>query len=340
MKKNTKNKKLKIAVVFGGKSVEHEVSLKSAFNIYSALDKKKYIVELVSIDKSGVWRKEKDVVVNTKSPKIDFNNFKPDVVFPIIHGAGGEDGTIQGFLKILNIPFVGCDVLASIVSFDKDYTKRILNEKKILNSKYLLATTENKIDFKKAKKELGLPMFIKPSCSGSSVGVSKVTNEKEYVKAYKDAFMFDHKILIEEAIVGRELECAVLGNEGARASCVGEVITTSTFYSYDAKYLDANASRTEIPAQISKKEELKIQKIAIDTYRALSCEGLSRVDVFLKKNGEVVVNEVNTMPGFTNISMYPKLWEKSGISYSKLIDELINLALKREEKAKMLKTSY
>lgn len=316
-------KKLKIGVLFGGKSAEHEVSLVSAKNIIKALDKDKYNITPVKINKDG---------------KFVFKIVKKfDVIFPIMHGPFGEDGSIQGLLKLADVPFVGPSVLGSALGMDKDVMKRMLRDAGIKIGKFVTLRIGDKVDFKKIKKELGLPMFIKPANMGSSVGISKVRDEKDFKKAVKLAFDFDNKIVIEEFIDGREIECAILGNEVPMASVPGEIIAGQDFYSYDAKYTDST-SVCEIPAKIDKNTASKVQEISLQVFKVLNCEGLSRVDVFLKKNGEVVVNEINTIPGFTDISMYPKLWEASGISTPKLLDRLIELALERYERDNKLKT--
>lgn len=312
-------KKLKIGVLFGGKSAEHEVSLNSAKNIIDALDKNKYQIFPIKINKDG---------------KFDFLKLKNfDVIFPVLHGPYGEDGSMQGLIKLLGVPFVGAGVLGSAVGMDKDFMKRLLNEAGIKNAKCIVLRNTEKVSFQSAKKSLGLPMFVKPANLGSSVGINKVKNEKDWNNAIKEAFLYDNKIIIEEAIVGRELECAVLGNEKPIASKIGEVVLNSEFYSYDAKYIDEDGAVIEIPAKnLAKNIEKKIQELAVKTFKVLNCEGMGRVDVFLKKNGEVYVNEINTIPGFTNISMYPKLWEISGISKTKLLDKLITLAMERHQK--------
>ena len=255
-----------------------------------------------------------------------------------MHGPFGEDGSMQGLLKLAGVPFVGPGVLGSAVGMDKDVMKRLFRDAGIPIGKFITLKTNDKINFGKIKKELGLPVFVKPANMGSSVGVSKVRNEKELKKAAKEAFKFDTKIVIEENIPGREIECAVLGNDFPMASIPGEIIANQDFYSYDAKYIDAG-SVAEIPAKITAKTKKQIQELTIKVFQVLNCEGLSRVDFFLKKDGKVLVNEINTIPGFTNISMYPKLWEASGIPVSKLIDRLIELAIERFEKEKKLQTS-
>lgn len=353
------NKKLKIALIFGGKSVEHEVSLMSALNIKEAIDKTKYEVVCIGIDKDGHFLDSNgEIAINKNFKQVSLvrrgnirtanqgnssSIIEVDVAFPILHGTFGEDGTVQGLLKLAGIPFVGPSVLGSSVGFDKDVTKRLLNEANIPNIKFVTFYSKDHISFLKVKKILGLPMIVKPANAGSSVGINKAENEKEFKKAVKEAFLFDSKIIIEKFMEGkREIECAILGNEDPRASICGEVLTNSKhkFYSYEAKYFDSEGALIEIPAKISKSTQSKIQKLAIKTFKTLELEGLTRVDFFMDKSGNVFVNEVNTLPGFTNISMYPALWGKSGISYSKLIDELIHLAIKRFEREQKLSTSY
>lgn len=322
-------KRIKVAILFGGKSAEHEVSIRSAKNVRDAMDKNKYSITSYKIGKDG------------KLPFTINEIGKFDVVFPILHGPYGEDGTVQGLLKLANIAFVGAGVLGSAVGMDKDVMKRLLRDAGIPIGQFVTIHDKDRkdISFSKISKELKLPFFVKPANLGSSVGISKVRNEKEFKKAIKEAFQFDRKIIIEENIKGREIECAVLGNENPKASVLGEVKSNHDFYSYDAKYIDEKGAELIIPVKLSAPITKKIQKMAVDTFKALSCEGLGRVDFFLKNNREIIVNEINTMPGFTSVSMYPKLWEASGISYSKLIDTLIQLAMRRFKKEQRLKTS-
>ncbi|MDE2399822.1 MAG: D-alanine--D-alanine ligase [Patescibacteria group bacterium] len=318
------NKKLKIGVLFGGKSAEHEVSLASAKNVIAALDKTKYQIVPIKIPKNG---------------KFSFSLLnKVDVIFPVLHGPFGEDGSMQGLLKLAGVPFVGAGVLGSALGMDKDVMKRLLRYAGLPIGKFITVKNGEKLNFNKIKKELGLPLFIKPANMGSSVGVSKAKNEIEFKKSVNEAFKYDNKIIVEEFINGREIECAVLGNDHPMASIPGEIIANQEFYSYDAKYIDEGAV-PEIPAKIHKNTATKIQQLSIKTFQALNCEGLARVDFFLKKNGTVLVNEINTIPGFTNISMYPKLWEASGIPQTKLLDRLITLAIERFGNEKKLKTT-
>ena len=358
-------KKINIGILFGGKSAEHEISLQSAKNVFEALDKEKYNPVLIAIDKTGKWISHKeahqllssenltdnaqtqDVALipesHGKMTMINGGESLPvlDVVFPILHGPFGEDGTVQGLLKLANIPFVGAGVLGSAVGMDKDVMKRLLRDAGIPIGKYICVYSEEAIPtFDWIKENLGMPCFIKPANLGSSVGISKVNTEHELDKALQLAFRFDTKVLIEEFIKAREIECAVLGNRNPIASLPGEVIAQHDFYSYEAKYLDEKGAIIEIPAKISEELTLAVQKLAIKTFEVLCCEGLGRVDIFLAEDNKLLVNEINTLPGFTKISMYPKMWEKTGISYSQLIDKLIELAMDRFQKEQKLRTSF
>ncbi len=361
-------KKINIGILFGGKSAEHEVSLQSAKNVFDAIDKEKYTPILIGIDKSGKWllNNQSNFLLNANDPKLiklnqasdsvalipqsagKISNFSNrgqnliiDVIFPILHGPFGEDGTVQGLLKLANLPFVGASILGSALGMDKDIMKRLLREANIPIGKFIVLKSHESIpDFQKIKNEINLPFFIKPANMGSSVGISKIHDQSEYKSGVLKAFDFDTKIILEEYIKGREIECSVLGNEKPIASIPGQVISSHEFYSYDAKYIDDHGAVLEIPAKISNQIAKKIQGLAVKTFQTLLCEGLGRVDFFLKDNNEIIVNEINTIPGFTKISMYPKLWEASGISYTELIDRLIQLAIKRFKKEQKLKTNY
>lgn len=362
-----KPKKIKIVLFFGGKSVEHEVSLQSAKNVIEALNKDKYEIILISINKDGSWslKNQSNFLLNPSDPKqiaLNPNSSKGkheeenlailfqeekrgkiDVAFPILHGSYGEDGTIQGFLKLAGIPFVGPSVLGSALGFDKDITKKLLKEAGIPNTDFVSYKKGEKISFSAIKNKLKLPIIIKPANAGSSIGINKVSNLKDFDRAVTEGFLFDSKIIIEKFIENkREIECAVLGNSNPIASICGEVITQSKhkFYSYEAKYIDENGAKLEIPARISKSLQNKIQKLAIKTFKVLELEGMARVDFFIGQSGKIYVNEVNTIPGFTNISMYPALWKASGLSYTKLIDELVGLAIERFEREQKLQTTY
>jgi D-alanine-D-alanine ligase len=358
------NKKIIVGILFGGKSAEHEISLLSAKNVYEAIDRTRFEPVLVGIDKTGRWliNDTQYFLLNSDNPALISLNpesksvvLQPensgflstdgteslslDVVFPILHGPFGEDGTIQGFLKLADIPFVGSGVLGSAVGMDKDAMKRLLRDAGIPIGKFITVKSHEKIPaFSEIESTLGNPVFIKPANMGSSVGISKVRNQDEYTAAVKNAFQYDTKIIMEEFISGREIECAVLGNENPIASVPGEIIPSHDFYSYDAKYLDENGASLKIPAELDEQTTKQIQNLAIKVFQVLCCEGLSRVDFFLSKK-EIFVNEINTMPGFTKISMYPKMWEASGISYTELITRLIELAISRFEKERRLKTS-
>ena len=329
---------MKVGVIYGGMSTEHDVSMMSGKNVLENLDKKKYDIIPIYIDKNGKW------YINNKEIKNIVDKLKEmDVIFPVLHGLYGEDGTIQGMLELLKIPYVGCDIISSSMCMDKFYTKCVLQKANIKQAKYIYIKNENTYvneEFEEMKLEndeivklveekLQFPVFVKPSNSGSSVGVTKASNGPELIKAIEEACVYDKKVLVEEAIVGKEVECAVLGNDNPKASTVGEILSAEEFYSYDAKYNNAE-SKTRIPAQISEEKIEEIRRTAVKAFKAMDCKGLARVDFFVKNDtNEVYINEINTMPGFTEISMYPKLWGYMGLEYSELLDELINLAIER-----------
>lgn len=358
------NKKIRVGILFGGKSAEHEVSLQSAKNVIDAIDKDTYEVSLIGIDKTGRWLlpNKSQFLLNESDPKLiklnkeneesvalipqsagELTNLTNvdahtsiDVVFPILHGPFGEDGTIQGLLKLAGVPFVGAGVLGSAVGMDKDVMKRLLRDAGIPIGKFLVFRDGDTLEFEDIVEKLGLPFFVKPANLGSSVGVNKVKDKQTFDRAIAEAFEYDTKILIEEFIEGRELECAILGNKFPVASCVGEITPHLEFYSYDAKYLDDNGATLTIPADIPKEIAERVRELALKTFKTLSCEGLGRVDFFLKKDGSLLVNEINTMPGFTKISMYPQLWASSGVPYPELINRLIQLAFERSVREKKL----
>jgi D-alanine-D-alanine ligase len=258
-------------------------------------------------------------------------------VIPVLHGPNGEDGTIQGLFRLLGVPFVGSDVLGSAICMDKDVMKRLLRDAGIRQANFCVYRDDQKIDFAEVVKKLGLPFFVKPCNLGSSVGISKVHVADEFEKAVAEAFLHDRKVIIEEAIKGRELECAVLGNGEPKASVVGEIIPHHEFYSYEAKYLDENGASLEIPAKLPESISDEVRRLAIKAYQVLECADLARVDFFLSEKNEIYLNEVNTFPGFTSISMYPMMWEKSGLSYADLIENLIQFAHARHKKNARLK---
>ena len=345
----------KVGVIFGGISTEHDVSIVSGTSVIKNLDKNKYDITPIYISKEGEWYKYnvpiKEIEVLKVGDKLEnlvkieniFDTLKKlDVVFPVLHGLGGEDGTIQGLLQILKVPYVGCGVLASSIGMDKAYTKIIFEKANIKQAKYeYIRKIKNEYIY--VDKEfnerictldelceiivniLKFPMFIKPSNSGSSVGINKAKNLEELKEYIEYASSFDNKILIEEGIIGREVECAVLGDNEVISSCVGEILPAEDFYTFDAKYNNSE-SVAVIPADISKEISNDIRDLAIKAFKAIDGKGLSRVDFFVEKStNEIYINEINTMPGFTEISMYPKLFEQVGIRYSELLDKLINL---------------
>ena len=346
-------KKIKLGVIFGGMSTENEVSCVSGISVIKHLNHDKYEINPIYIDKTGEWFKIKIDEIQKEGKELEnrekISNIVEyiktmEVIFPVLHGLYGEDGTIQGFLELLKIPYVGCGVLASSVGMDKAYTKVIFDKANINQTKYVYIRKYNEkyiyvddefdekileIDeiLKIVISKLKFPMFIKPSNSGSSVGINKAHNLEELKFAIEEAAKYDNKILIEEGIFGREVECAVLGNEDVISSCVGEIKSADEFYTYDAKY-NNQESKTIIPADISKEKSEEIQRLAIKAFKAVDGKGLSRVDFFVENETQkVYINEINTLPGFTNISMYPKLFAQVGINYSKLLDKLIELAL-------------
>ena len=323
-------KKLRIGVLFGGVSTEHDVSLMSAKNIVAALDRTQFEPVLIKIDMQGKWH---DVSPAELLSKVD-------VVFPILHGTNGEDGTMQGLLELTGIPYVGAGVLGSAVGMDKDVMKRLLQQAKLPIAHFVTVRHYETPNLNKLVKQLGgFPVFVKPANNGSSVGVSKAKTVQELASAIQKAFSFDNKILIEEAIEGREIECSVLGNDAPTASIPGEVRPTHEFYDYEAKYIDEHGAELLVPAKLTKLLQKKVQQLAIKTFTTLECAGMARVDFFVTKRGRVLVNEINTIPGFTSISMYPRLWEASGLPYAALITRLIELALERKKSTKKLATT-
>jgi D-alanine-D-alanine ligase len=362
-------KKLKVAIVFGGRSAEHEVSLQSALNVIASLDRNLYEPVLIGIDKDGRWflndnsiqllhagdpklirlsAGNKEVALTPNGAGSSLINLSGqeslgnvDVIFPVLHGPYGEDGTIQGLARLANLPCVGAGILGSSVGMDKDVMKRLLRDAGITIGRFVTITgsTRSRYTYAGLSKELSPVLFVKPANLGSSVGISKVRNEKEFVKAMDLAFEYDLKVVVEEEIIGREIECAVLGNEAPQASVPGEIIPHADFYSYEAKYIDDDGAGLEIPARMSPELAQQVQEIAIHTYITLECLGMARVDVFLTPDNRIIVNEINTLPGFTSISMYPKLWKFSGISNTELVDRLIKLAVDDYEKRSKLKVS-
>lgn len=366
-------KKLRVAVLYGGRSGEHEISLLSAASVIRHLDPTRFEVVPVAIDKDGRWlmndvsridQNAKALPVNKELPQVVLppnpsaetfliplqpgNGIQRgiDVVFPVMHGPLCEDGTIQGLLELADMPYVGCGVLASAVGMDKEFAKRLVKDAGVPIVPYVAVKSEvwkrnSAQTASRVERELGYPCFVKPANLGSSVGVHKVKKASDLDAALKDAFRYDTKVLIERAVSAREIELAVLENPEAGlpplVSIPGEVIPTHEFYSYESKYLDENGAALEIPAKLAPEQIKLAQKIATDAFAALECEGMSRVDLFLDKDsGQFYFNEVNTIPGFTSISMYPKMWQASGIAYSELLSRLVDLALARQARKKAL----
>lgn len=358
------NSPTSLALFFGGRSPEHDISIRSARNILRAVDRSRFQVVAIGLDPQGrFWHLPESVLAESAETPIVWAEGKPlalvpgrhaepfvyldgegqvptvEVAFPITHGPYGEDGTLQGVLRQLGVPFVGPDVLGSAVCMDKDVAKRLLLQADLLTAAFRCFHHHEReaIDFMAVANALGLPLFIKPANMGSSVGVQKVENKAAFDAAIAEAFRYDSKVVVEEFIQGRELECAVLGNGVLATTSVGEVGMASGFYTYDAKYQSPDAAKVLIPAPNLDDEMLaKLVLVAKSAYQALACEGMARVDMFLTEEGAVYVNEINTLPGFTDISMYPQLWEQAGTSYTDLITALIDLALERGERERGL----
>jgi len=345
---------LHVGVICGGRSAEHEVSLQSAKNILAALDRERFSAHVIGIDKQGQWYgcDEADFLHAADDPAHIALNTSGlatadpftllsglDVVFPIVHGTLGEDGSLQGLLRLAGVPFVGANVLGSAIAMDKDIAKRLLHQAGLPVAPFVCLRRGESVDYAALSAELGEILFIKPANQGSSVGVSKVRNEEEFTAAVQLAFAFDHKVLVESFISGREIECAVLGNTQPQASVCGEVVLFDEFYAYETKYISDNGAQTVIPADLSAEIQYQIQQLALRAFAVLECAGMARVDVFLSEHNWIIINEVNTLPGFTQISMYPKLWQASGLDYSALISRLLELALEKQENDQQLRIS-
>lgn len=368
----TLEKKIRVGVIFGGRSGEHEVSLRSAESIINAIDKSKYEVVPIGIGKDGRWLVSGDARAMIPQSIMESNHHQQvaiigdptrrglmqldgedrgasglslDVVFPVLHGTYGEDGTIQGLLEMAGVPYVGCGVLASATGMDKVVMKRLFEQAGLTVGPYeyfLRSAWEENPDtvINKLARSLGFPVFVKPANLGSSVGISKARNKRELGEAINDAARYDRRVIVEKAIDGREIEVSVMGNDHPVASLPGEIILGHEFYDYEDKYVDS-ASTTDIPAKLPRKIIDKIQRDAVTAFQTIDGSGLARVDFFVERGtNRVIINEINTMPGFTSISMFPKMWEASGVSYGQLIDRLIQLAVERHrDKARNL-TSY
>ncbi len=361
--------KLRVAILFGGRSAEHEVSLHSALNVLDSMDRNKYDPVLIGISRDGRWFLNRDSIrlLDAADPKMvrlgetqeevaltpngagsRLISLKEneilrgiDVIFPVLHGPYGEDGSVQGLAKLADLPCVGAGILGSAVGMDKDIMKRLLKESGIPVGRFMTIREKERSlhSYGQLSAELGEVLFVKPANLGSSVGISKVRSRIEWEHAMELAFTFDTKVIVEEEIKGREIECAVLGNDDPAASIPGEIIPHADFYSYDAKYVDEDGAGLEIPARLPEDTVRDVRQMAIRTFTALACRGMARVDFFLTRENTLLVNEINTIPGFTKISMYPKLWAFSGIPYRDLIDRLIMLALEDFERNRKLRTS-
>jgi D-alanine-D-alanine ligase len=365
--------KIHVGIVFGGRSGEHEISLRSARSVVDAIDRDTYDVSLIGIDRSGRWhlldepafRRLTEAVlpalngagneiilppapalgelIHVQQPSAPVGRL--DVIFPVLHGPYGEDGTIQGLLELADIPYVGAGVLGSAVGMDKDVQKRLLQASGLPVVPFLTVTcaewTAHAASIMARAAQLGLPLFAKPANLGSSVGISKVRALEDLARAIAIACEYDNKILIEKGIDAREIECAVLGNDDPRASVPGEISPHAEFYSYEAKYVDEHGATLQIPAPLTEVETAAVRDLAVRVFRVLDCAGMARVDFFLERGtGAWYVNELNTIPGFTSISMYPKMWEASGLPYSQLISRLVELAIERHAQRSRLKKTY
>ena len=360
---------IKAGLLFGGKSREHEVSRCSAASVFKNLNKNKYDVTAIGIDKTGRWFVQENAIyeeskefgkqlkiietgdwivknygLENKLTMIELKSGKElffDVIIPALHGTNCEDGTLQGLLELIDVPFVGADTLGSAIGMDKDISKRIVSSEKInvvpwstLNI-YEWTNFDKQVYIKDIESKYGFPVFVKPNKSGSSVGVTKVNDTAALSSAIDFAFEHDTKILIEKAIDAREIECAVIGNNAIKTSPLGEILPKKDFYSYEAKYLDNEGADLSIPAQLDERVSLKVRDFAARIYRVLNCLGMARIDFFVDKiTGEIYFNEINTLPGFTSISMFSKLWNEAGIDYSNLLDNLIELAFEKHEEKK------
>ncbi len=336
----------RIAVLFGGRSGEHEVSIRSAASVISALDRDKYDVVPVAITKQGRWlgpaesvrllpaeaREGLSTDTSVALTQEPGSVSGVDVVFPVLHGTFGEDGTVQGFLDLADVAYVGAGVLGSAVGMDKDVMKRLFRERGLATVDHVaLPRNQRHERVNELESRFGYPLFVKPANLGSSVGISKARDHRKLAMALDLAAEYDRKIIVETAVDGREIECAVLGNDAPEASVPGEIVPSGEFYDYESKY-EGDDSELLIPAPITAEQTSEVQRLAIAAFQAVECSGLARVDCFLEKgSGRILLNEVNTMPGFTSISMYPKLWEASGVPYPELIDRLIHLAQERHK---------
>lgn len=354
------SKKKKVAIFYGGRSVEHGVSVNSARNIFDHINKDRFEPLPVGITKSGQWfltsgvtrdisqGKALALLLDAQSPGFILvssgDRIKADVIFPVLHGTDGEDGSIQGLIKAMDIPMVGTSVLGSAIAMNKIVAKRLLKDAglPVTNFVSFHHSERDKIDFQSVKARLGVPFMVKSASLGSSVGVSKVKNEPEFKKAVEDSFRYDDSILMEEFVKGREIECAILGNHPAEASYPGEIVIDSKydFYTFDAKYVDPEAVKINVPAKLEPKIAQKVRDICLKAYKTLYCDDFSRVDLFLTESGKIYINEINTIPGFTNSSMFPMMWNERGIGFTELISRLLDLALDRYDRGKRVEREF
>jgi D-alanine-D-alanine ligase len=353
------NKK-KVAILYGGRSVEHGVSVNSARNIFEYIDKERFEPLPMGITRNGQWYLTSNVtrdieqgkalglILDAQSPGFMLlssgDRMKADIIFPVLHGTDGEDGSIQGMIKAMDIPMVGTGVLGSSVSMNKIVAKQLLKVAGLPVTKFLAFhySQQADISFTEVKKNLGLPFMVKSASLGSSVGVSKVKDEKSFNQAIKEAFRYDDALLIEEFITGREIECAILGNHPPQASYPGEIVISKKyeFYTFDAKYVDPEAVQINVPASLNAKTAEKIREVCIKAYQALYCEDFARVDLFVTEEGRIFINEINTIPGFTNSSMYPMMWNERGVNFTDLISKLLDLAEERYNRSKRIEREF
>lgn len=342
----------RVAVIFGGRSGEHEVSVLSARSVLKALDRERWEPVPIVITRSGAWMGAAESLAATDSGRTGFEGeagesvllsaglaalASCDVAFPLVHGTYGEDGTLQGFLEIAGIPYAGCGVAASAIGMDKALMKALFNESGIRVTRYLVIrsweyTLTQKLSMQLIEESIGYPCFVKPANGGSSVGITRADSREDICGAIDLALRYDDKIVIEQPVRGREVECSVLGNEQPQASVVGEIEPDRAFYDYESKYSASSTTGLHIPARIDAATAARVQELAVRMYQVMGCEGYARVDFFVTDDGGVVANEINTIPGFTSISMYPKLWEASGLGYTELLTRILELALERHER--------
>lgn len=354
------SKKKKVAILFGGRSVEHGVSVNSARNIFDHINKDRFEPLPIGISKSGQWHltngvtkdigqgKALGLILDAQRPGFIIlssgDRIKADMIFPVLHGTDGEDGSIQGLIKAIDIPMVGTGVLGSSVSMNKIVAKRLLLNAGLPTTNFVSfhITERDKIDFKVIKKLLGMPFMVKSASLGSSVGVNKVKDEAGFDQAVADSFRYDDSILMEEFVSGREIECAIMGNHPAEASYPGEIVINNKyeFYTFDAKYVDPEAVRIDVPANLDAKLAEKVRDVCVKAYKTLCCEDFGRVDLFLTEQGKIYINEINTIPGFTNSSMFPMMWKERGIGYTDLISRLLDLAQERYDRGKRIERDF